>query len=681
MNNILNKVKNNILLTESGIKMPVGTKSAKVITHEDVDGVFSAILTIAQLVKQGIPKERITIEFAQYGDDKDDLYNKLLGKKNQMVSVVDFAALPTGNAYESLNMVMNYKMNKNQFIDFIKKNQKDFSTMGEAEFKKLFLDTFELKEEDLKDKAKKNISDAHKALKHFNFDKVKDLTLGSGNLETYFATKLKNPDFGSDHHDNSKGDLTAGKAGKIGATEYKSDAEHISTVYAQNLADYSTIKYISMIDSAGYTDIENTIFMNKDFRNKGRMERLAAIINSLVPQLISKNPAAAKEVIRSSEPSMTSIYNNTLKAMKFHDTQLKMYEEMKKETPDWSLITSMSKTLPKAMAKDYTNKEKYKGMYPLKSIEDWRKKGEEDIAKALTGYWSPNMEDLYQKTKIEGKAQEKALKDFIFKSDEERKTLGRANKAEPKDIADKRLALKALIEDKTKELQDLQAANKEKLSPMEKERETRKGQFERVGAVMRQDATSTRDYPSRYMSSLMERDGVKSPFILKRFGTMIQVALNPYAPKEVKETVDLGELSKKILDELEEDFKKNGAYNTWFMKVVRKESGGHKGITNVSGLGTIGLMSSADRERYNDLVDIKQRVAKVGKKFNEMMPNKKEELDKLQAKKDEAAKTRAQAMDFIEKRFYEILWKKYSGVKIPGSGKYELPKPVSFEKK
>jgi hypothetical protein len=634
---------------------------------------------MAQLERQGIPRNRITIEFAQYGNDSDEMYNKLLGKKGQMISVVDFAAFPTGNAFDSLNMALNYKIDKNKFIEFIKTHEEDFKTMSEKEFRDLFFDTFKITY--LTPKKEKNLRDGYRALKHFDFSKIKNRELGIKDFSSDFDTKLIKPDFVSDHHDNTKKDLTPGKSGKIGATEYKSDAEHIATVYAKNLADYSSIKAVSMIDSAGYTDIENTILLNKEFKKKGRMERLASILNTLVPQLIKRNKPAAKELIKMSQPSIVSVYNNTLKLMKFHETQLKMYEEMKKENPDWNTIKEMSKTLPKSMAKNYTDKDKYKNLMPLKSLEEWRKKGEEDIAKALTGYWSPKMEELYQKTKIEGKEKEKALRDFINKHDEERKSLGRAKKTDPQDIADKRNALKALIEDKTKELNDIKNANKEKLSPMELEKEKRKGKFERVGVVMRQDATSTRDYPSRYVSSLLEKDGVKSPFVLKRFGTLIQVALNPYAPKEVKETVDLGALASQILNELEAQFKKEGKFSDWFMKIIRKESGGHKAITNISGLGTIGLMPSADRERYEEIINLKNRVKKIGKKFETMMPSKKEELDKLEAKKKEAALERKKAMEFIEKRFYEILWQKYKGVKIPGTGKYELPKSVSFEKK
>ena len=64
---ILTKFRNKIINEE--LHLPHGTKSAKVITHVDLDGVTSGITMVQQLIKQGIPKERITVEFANYGDD------------------------------------------------------------------------------------------------------------------------------------------------------------------------------------------------------------------------------------------------------------------------------------------------------------------------------------------------------------------------------------------------------------------------------------------------------------------------------------------------------------------------------------------------------------------------------------------------------------------------------------
>jgi hypothetical protein len=68
--------------------LPHGTKSVKLVTHVDLDGLVSGISTVQQLIKQGIPKDRIVIEFAQYGDEKkdknfDDRFNP--NNKNQKV--------------------------------------------------------------------------------------------------------------------------------------------------------------------------------------------------------------------------------------------------------------------------------------------------------------------------------------------------------------------------------------------------------------------------------------------------------------------------------------------------------------------------------------------------------------------------------------------------------------------
>ena len=56
--------------------LPNGTKSVKLVTHVDLDGLVSGISTVQQLIKQGIPKDRIVIEFAQYGDEKKDKTKK-----------------------------------------------------------------------------------------------------------------------------------------------------------------------------------------------------------------------------------------------------------------------------------------------------------------------------------------------------------------------------------------------------------------------------------------------------------------------------------------------------------------------------------------------------------------------------------------------------------------------------
>ena len=81
------------LLLESGIKIPKGTHAAKIIYHSDLDGVFSAILTMNQLIKQGIPKNRIVLSTIDYKKKPEEVRKRLTSSKGQMVALVDFSRL------------------------------------------------------------------------------------------------------------------------------------------------------------------------------------------------------------------------------------------------------------------------------------------------------------------------------------------------------------------------------------------------------------------------------------------------------------------------------------------------------------------------------------------------------------------------------------------------------------
>ena len=77
------------ILNESGIRIPKGAKAAKIVFHEDTDGIFSAILAMRQLEKQGISKKNIRLDSIQYGKKDDEMSRLLSGKKGQMV-VLEF---------------------------------------------------------------------------------------------------------------------------------------------------------------------------------------------------------------------------------------------------------------------------------------------------------------------------------------------------------------------------------------------------------------------------------------------------------------------------------------------------------------------------------------------------------------------------------------------------------------
>jgi len=631
------------LLLESGIKMPKGTKAAKLFVHADLDGVFSGILTLNQLVRQGIPKKNITIDFVQYGDDKNEMADKLQASKGQMVSIVDFASIP------------------DEVPTIDDEGKKDYSKMN----------------------------------------------------------KVRQSDFTSDHHDDSPDiagnkRLAKGKAGAIGKTEYGSDSEHIATVYAKNLADPSTIKIITMVDAARYPNLMDTMTLPKRFREAGRMERLGCIVNTLVSQLISKNRTAAIELIRTSSPSIVSIYNNSLKLAKISDKQAEVFEEMGKDNPDWNRVAILRSQLPMNFAKKTGVDDKK--VNKLRSLEDFREKGKEDLERASTGYWSKKdqeeLDKLKENIKNNKNASDKSIserredykgaieatKKLIELMDELRET-GQKDKLPIYTSNKKKLNHEtgnyerkieylpekefdslyersvADVKEFTQKLAELDNNDVQgKVDAKEAEKKEKIGKFHGVGNVIRQDATSLKDYPGRYTGSLLKnKDGARYPFILKRFSNMIQVALNPDYPKD-KAKPDLGELSRQILKNVRDKYATR--WDSWAWDIVFQESGGHAAITNVSGLGTIKLLPKAKRERVKELEDYKSRA---GRKFKNIMPNKASELESLNAQKNKLKEEKEKIIQEIEVAFYKELNKyKDSWVTTePGEAK----KPESKEEK
>lgn len=94
MKDVIGKLLKEEYLVESGIKIPKGTKSVKIFGHADMDGFFSMMLVYNQLIKQGIPKDRIRLNFIQYGFVASELAKKLNVKPGEMTAVVDFGAIP-----------------------------------------------------------------------------------------------------------------------------------------------------------------------------------------------------------------------------------------------------------------------------------------------------------------------------------------------------------------------------------------------------------------------------------------------------------------------------------------------------------------------------------------------------------------------------------------------------------
>ena len=153
------------------------------------------------------------------------------------------------------------------------------------------------------------------------------------------------PDFWSDHH-QIKGEILKSKSGgRVGAEEYPSETEHLATVNASGLADLTTIKAISNIDAARYSNLEDVLNLPKDFKEKGRMDRLAIITTAVLGWIIN-NKAILSNIIKTTNPSLVALYQNVLKHTRLADLQKEAVEELAKTNPDWKKIESIRNRMP-----------------------------------------------------------------------------------------------------------------------------------------------------------------------------------------------------------------------------------------------------------------------------------------------------------------------------------------------
>ncbi len=570
-----------MLLNESGIRLPKNTKSAKVLAHSDMDGFMSALLTVNQLERQGIPKDRIDVKWVQYGDY--DLLDKAVKKNRyQAVLSVDFSAFPVVDleaTYSTLTRITggvkekfatDYSKAKGTYPSFMKAFRDEFNSNITAEQFKQWVAKNVSPDADVIKNTKKTYNDLNNFIKALN--KTKKGEEGKN-------VKITDLDYASDHHDNTKDDLTPGKSGKIGKTEFKSDTEHLATVSAQGLMNWEDLKEISKVDSAQYDDLDNVISMSSNLKGEGRKERLAVMINALVTSIIKSNQSLATKLVKESAPSLISVYNNALKISKLNDNQLKIFSELKKDEPNFELIESLSKGFTPSEKRKMLRSGEGKDIKPISSIEQMRNK---DLAS--------------KEANVSG-----ATKDFIPN-----------------------------------------------------------------GVVLVQKAENIKSNPPRYLGSLLSKEGKRFPFIVKRYSMLIQVQGNASLSKEVRETIDLGEICKKAVDEAEKRF---GSFsNKWAWDIIRKESGGHKTIWNISGLTTLSAasLSGAERGELKYIKDFKDRVSKLSVNKNrkaELLANKSGTLKNLEKKKGEADLLK-KVSDFLVDYIVKELNRKYGHLKL-----------------
>lgn len=606
-----------------------------------------------QLIKQGINKDKITIDFIQYGDEESEMLKKVSTNNKQASVVLDFSALPRKNLYEELKRLTAYKykdyeFNK-KFFEFMKKAVKG-NKENKIGFIKFLKSNFDFPDNT-------NLDDFYKAFKQFDgslLEKKQEF-----NKEDY-SVSLASPDFVSDHHYDDKGKLVKGKSGAINKTNFKSDTEHLAVSFAPGIADYSTIKEVSKIDSAQFSNILYNLELPKEFKEKGRMERLSIITKTLIEDIMKSNKTLVIEILKNSSPSMVSLYNNALKYKKFSDMQMKIFGEFEKEKPNWDKIDNLRKALPENLKAD-TSKEKVSKLRGLKTREGWIKYAEENRRRTQTGYLTPKKKeemqaDLEEKTDT-ANLHLRSLSNYLL--DFEKTLIKLKSENSNKEKID---SIKKEIENTKQKIKEKKEEIKKLKDDFEKYVESKEGKISKVGNIARQDVSDYKHMPSRYLGSVMIFKGERLPFQLRRFSGMIQVALSPDAPKELKEKVDLAEISAKVLKEVRQKYET--PTNKWAFEKIIEGSGGHKGITTISNLNMLGLLNKKFRERLKELEALQSRaykvntsLAKISKVAKNPESSKWVELNQLRRSKQEAAKNRTAIMNEIEKQFYKELWK------------------------
>ena len=570
---ILDKFKSNTLTegqTVHGLHLPHGTKSAKIVCHVDLDGVCSGISMVNSLVSQGIPKERITVEFAQYGDEKKDknFDDRFRPKNNsQFVGITDFAKLRKCKPFDNFNKLFNFKGDPVSFVRFFK--SRDFSKVPFKEFERLLRENFKnIVENKFTDGT---IRDLYKDMKaYYEIGTNKPINVATIKDLEYQAVK---PQFVSDHHSNEDGSLSGGKTGEI-ATGSPSEAEFFANKYIPGVWSQEDLKAISAVDSANYTeeDLKNTVFLQKKFTGENKKKNLAIIISTIYDNMVKKDQRAAKYVILNANPSLISLYNTTMKAAKLSGESVKMFNLLKDGNTKEAI--QISKTLPKIFTKNWTNENTYKNVKPIMSHEQWQKKNLKDLADAKTGYRT--RKDDEELESIKGKRTEEAKLT--------------------------REAIKA-----------------------------KKGKLVQVNNFTMFNGKSKLTQYTRYMSSLYSVNGKRSPFTLRYWDSFFQVAKNPLYKGTVdfskvgRKVIE--DVAKYLRNNGINEFKIEKITDN-----MLKENGGHKnGIWSFQGFDQI-KPSGKEYGTYWDDKEKIDRASKVGLNLPKTSKRFKETEDTVVAK-------------------------------------------------
>lgn len=536
------------MLTESVLKnfktisedlhLPHNTKSAKIVCHVDLDGVTSGITMVHQLVKQGIPKERITVEFAQYGDEdkeKSKHTQKFIGKKNEFVGVTDFAKLPKIKIFDIWNKLYAFHGSPSALLNILHRN---FNTV--EELKKSIPEvpkTTQWTEENIK-----NIFDgvrAYNSLKKAS-QRNKSIEFEEATIDNIKTLKfpLVTPDFVSDHHSNEQGSLSGGLSGGI-AIDSPSELEHMAQKYAPGMWSDDDIKAISMVDSAGYTEeqLKNTVFLDKHFTGPDKKKNLATIVACIYDNLCKKDRNAAAWIIKNSQPSLVSLYTNTLQAAKYNGKRLEYVSALK--AGDVARAKQLLSEIPGELNKRYDRRGDPK--QPIMNHAQWQEKNRKDMENMKTGY----------KTEADEKA------------------------------------LEAVKGQRSKEAKDLRDSIKNK-----------KGKVVMHNNFAIFNGKENKVQYTRYATTLYSKNGQRAAFSMRYWNGFFQIAKSTL----YKGTVNFADVNEHVLQDIRNFLMKEGygEFNTnRVIEGMKEQNGGHSGgIWSFQGFDAIKAPSKVTDDKY-----------------------------------------------------------------------------------
>lgn len=583
------------VLNEEDLQLK-GKTSAKVITHKDTDGLISGIVMVQALMKRGIPKDRITVKFAQYGDD-DKSYEKFLPKNNsEYVAVTDFAKFPKVKVYDVFNILVGWENGRKLFKKFA---TKDFKSMKFEDFKKMMKSEYSIKETKFADDNLASLFYGMRAIQ----DDIKsgkiNLNAPSEELRQIKAVTAK-PNTVNDHHPNANGSLTGGENGEI-EVHSPSEASYAANKYTPGMWSKEDLAAVDMVDSAGYTreQLRNTIFLEKHFTGKDKKKNLATIITVLGTQIIKKNPDLAAKIVKDSGTNLVSVYTNILNALKIDKKEKAIYDALK--DGDVAKAKQIAEEIgDKNLTKGWWDENKFSKTGNLNDLDSFRAKNLKDAKKHLRG---------------------KYLDDESYK----------------------------VLKDKKATKEEKDAIDKSKTSDIIS--------FHNFSI---QNIRNPKGYPERYINSMYvdPKTGRMNPFGLKKFSQFVQPSKNPLYKGEVdfSEVAKkvLPEIRKKLMDSGLLDEK---AVNK-IMDTMLEENGGHKAIYSFQGFSKIEMPYNVKGAYYSNK-DFLDRAKKVKgnmdpEKYKSMTEKANKGFGYANKEKEKYDKLRKEIMEYTASRV--VFW-------------------------